>query len=64
MSLSLYAYRGWDDKVKEMIDAGEVDINEIGNGGNTPLHDACANGHYKVLWQEIGVCKEMINDEC
>merc|ERR1719260_4781 len=32
-----------------MIAEGEVDINEVGNGGNTPLHDAAANGHYKVV---------------
>ena len=51
MSLHLYAYRGWDDKVKEFIASGEVDINEIGNGGNTALHDAAANGHYKVRFR-------------
>ena len=51
------AYDGDVDKVRELLERGRYDINEVNGYHKTPLHVACTWGHLNVARMLIGAFK-------
>ncbi|GMM56739.1 Hos4 protein [Maudiozyma humilis] len=47
--LQIACDKGKLDTVRALLAAGEIDVNDQDNAGNTPLHEAALNGHLEVV---------------
>ena len=64
LAMSLYQYplhgAAWDgdvDKVRELLEHGRYDVNEVNKYDETPLHVACEHGNLNVARMLIGTFK-------